>query len=131
MDAADTFSDQHNIIFEFGIRSAGRRRNASFQNTVILCGLPLFGQDFFPPVLHFFTVRKETVATQIHQIAVVIYGPGNTADNAGCLHNGYIVILRFFHQFVSGRDSGRTRSDDNNLLHSTNNPFPPSVIHIP
>jgi len=84
---------KHHLVFDFRIRSARFHIVLATELLVIIAWRALQRQDPLPPIHDAFVFGEETVAADIHAVAVVLHGARDTAEFAGPLQHGHVVLV--------------------------------------
>ena len=109
---------EHHLVFDFRIRSARFHIVLTTELLVIIAWRALQRQDPLPPIHDAFVLREETMATNIHTVAIMLDGAGDAAEFAGRFQHGHVVVLgaTVLDELPSGGQACRATADNHHGL---------------
>ena len=109
---------KHHLVFDFRIRSARFHIVLATELLVIIAWRALQRQDPLPPIHDAFVLREETMAANIHTVAIMLDGAGDAAEFAGRFQHSHVVVLgaTVLDELPSGSQACRATADNHHGL---------------
>ena len=92
-DTGHSVALEHHLVLRLRIGAARLHVVVAAELLVIIGGCALQRQNGLPPIHDAFVFGEETVAADIHAVAVVLHGARDTAEFAGPLQHGHVVLV--------------------------------------
>ena len=80
VDARNAPAGEHHLVAGLRVRPARLQRHVAPKDAIVHRRRALQGHELFPPGHHAVVLGKETVAADVHAVAVVAHGAGDAAD---------------------------------------------------
>ena len=117
VDARNAPAREHHLVAALRVRAARLQRHVAPKDAIVHRRRALQGHELFPPGHHAVVLGKETVAADVHAVAVVAHGAGDAADGLRFLEDRHRIVPAALKQFIGRREAGRTGADDDYAFH--------------
>ena len=109
---------EHHLVFDFRIRAARFHIVLTTELLVIIAWRALQWKDSLPPIHDAFVLREETMAANIHTVAIMIDSARDAAEFAGRFQHGHVVVLRatVLDELPSSGQARRATADNHHGL---------------
>lgn len=109
---------EHDFVGGLRIRAAGLEVVLTTKLLIVVGRSALQRQDVLPPIHHAVILREETMTANIHTVAIVLDGTGDSTEFTAGFEECDVVLIgaAVLKKFVCGGQTRRATTDDYDRL---------------